>query len=202
MDNLQIKSSFVNKNLYALSRILVTVGCLSLVINDAGGNPLPDLLWECNNGSSTKRSNESTVTSSVSWVAKQGQNKKCFCRSLHSESNQSVEVNLDVLFPPKVPNVSTDSVNVESTINKIINTSLVIHCNSTGNPEPNFIWLLPDKSISKGDALIINHIDMSNKGTYYCKAENMLNPSNGNVEIGRSEVSIDVHLLKIQNFKV
>ena len=54
---------------------------------------------------------------------------------------------------------------------------------------------MPNSSMSNGEILNISQTSISNNGTFNCKAENTMSPTNGKIERGIAEVTFEVNIL-------
>ena len=55
-----------------------------------------------------------------------------------------------------------------------LNSRLALVCESAGDPEPTITWFKDDREIpgAISRTLVISEMELSNRGTYFCRAEN------------------------------
>lgn len=168
----------------------VRLRCLS-----QGGKPHATLSWNCYNSGLASVTNGNTVVNDVTWTAIRGPDRSCTCLSSHVVAgNQTVLVNVQILYPPDVPVIKNSGKIVSSnrmTFMEGISVSLT--CESSGNPLPNnYIWTKDGRTISNGKMLLFSNIDRRDSGQYSCKVQNTMSPIYGRQVTGINSTFVNI----------
>ncbi|XP_067093495.1 myelin-associated glycoprotein-like [Osmerus mordax] len=103
-------------------------------------------------------------------VSEENRHFYCETRNEHGAENSSV-IELDVQYPPK--NIS---VSISPSDSEIEGSSVILTCISDANPEvKNYTWYRvngDENIIQLGQSFIIDRVDSSHSGEYYCEALN------------------------------
>ncbi|XP_030636350.1 B-cell receptor CD22-like [Chanos chanos] len=139
----------------------VTLTCSS----DA--NPPATYIWYKKNGSVTIGKEETYRINKIS----SEDSGEYHCKSSNQHGHQySNTVSLNVLYPPRN---TTVSVNASGEI--VEGSSVTLTCSSDANPpQINYTWYKENVTspVGYGQSYIINNIQSSNSGLYYCEAQN------------------------------
>ncbi|XP_030634727.1 B-cell receptor CD22-like [Chanos chanos] len=139
----------------------VTLTCSS----DA--NPPATYTWFKKNGTVTIGKEETYRINKIS----SEDSGEYHCKSSNQHGHQySNAVSLNVLYPPRN---TTVSVNASGEI--VAGSSVTLTCSSDANPPPiNYTWYKENVTspVGYGQSYIINNIQSSNSGLYYCEAQN------------------------------
>ncbi|XP_060585717.1 nephrin-like [Ruditapes philippinarum] len=134
---LMINEFLSNGIYYAIENNTGTLTC-----KITGGNPKPLLTWtRCFDNeiytSSGSSSTTESATNTLTWRAMSDTDRLCTCQSIQLERNDSVSINVKVLYPPTVPILRYDSQNVSGNIYIIQNEQLLLDCYSNSKPLAN-----------------------------------------------------------------
>ncbi|XP_045484636.1 hemicentin-1-like [Pieris rapae] len=172
-------------------RLTAVVGDRSLEIHcNATGNPKPDILWMkdglpltlgtnyfVENGTLIIRDIDIGVAGSL------------ICNATNKFGNASETFDVDVLYAPSIVNDLTS----RKLTAVVGDRSLEIHCNATGNPKPDILWMKDGLPLTLGTnyfvengTLIIRDIDIGVAGSLICNATN---------KFGNASETFDVDVL-------
>ncbi|KAL4221068.1 hypothetical protein ACF0H5_019330 [Mactra antiquata] len=174
-------------------------GTLSCSVN--GGNPTPTLSWRCNNFSPANQpntiSNENTTTT-LTWTVLRNHDGTCTCSSQQKGfGNESINVTLNVLYPPSKPVLKVNGGNVNGNISFIEGKIRRIECASDSKPLPyRYTWTGPTIHDSVNvQNLTFNTIEKNDTGQYNCSVRNTMDLSNGSSVDGINNIDVNVVVL-------
>ncbi|XP_045187686.2 hemicentin-1-like [Mercenaria mercenaria] len=170
-------------------------GIISCAIS--GANPMPVLTWICYNGGTGSTADDQLVRT-FAWRAVRGTDRRCTCQSSHIlTGNQSVYVNVQILYPPTIPIFRINSTTVSEVIRVIRGNSLNIKCVFSSIPSPNLYRWIRSGSFGSVDTqiLTLNSIETTDNGEYICEAQNTMTPSSRETVTGISNASINLNVL-------
>ncbi|XP_060581442.1 hemicentin-1-like [Ruditapes philippinarum] len=165
-----------------------------------GGNPEPILSWSKCLGadqSSFKFKNDAfmeTYSNVLKWKAIYNTDMKCTCFCTQKEQNQSLSINVDILYPPFPPSISFDNQVITEDISVIINTSLPLNCISDSRPASTYRWKFNDDYLSDSQQYVIQS-NKADYGHYTCVATNVMEPTDGSEKIASNSKSFELHVL-------
>lgn len=161
-----------------------TVKCLSRY-----GNPPARLKWFLGDEDVTSKSNQSNspeMENPRTWVAssilditveKSHHARNLRCTALHESypaKSQSVEVRLDVTYPPETRLIGTPGSDIEEDVDTV-----VLRCVTDANPLASVVWRRAGKSdiSSLEESLQFRPVTRRDSGTYTCQARNSIGVS-------------------------
>lgn len=111
---------------------------------------------------------------------------------LSGSSRVSSNTRLIVSVPPMITDNSTRSIITS------VGSSITLQCWATGMPKPSLSWrrenndLLPTGgAVYRGNILLLHNVSVSDRGTYYCIADNGVGRS------GKRNVAVEIEFLPI-----
>ncbi|KAH3811415.1 hypothetical protein DPMN_139825 [Dreissena polymorpha] len=159
------------------------------------GHPTPSITWyldrktisnDTNHVDITSRSSSETtggVTTSTlaitPTVEDHGSTIYCNVSNGYGQIISNRRINLDVLVFPSRPTVQHKSVIISDTITVILNSTVSLECNSSGNPKPNISWILSNRSVINNTAIEVTLDNRVNTDVITCRATSALQPTYG-----------------------
>ncbi|XP_060575182.1 hemicentin-1-like, partial [Ruditapes philippinarum] len=191
---LMINGSPPNGNYYVIKHSIGTLTC-----KITGGNPKPSLSWtRCfDNDIYTSSGSSSTTeseTNTLTWQAMSDTDRSCTCQSIQIERNDSVSINIKVLYPPSIPILTFGSLNVSGNIYIIQNEQLLLDCSSNSKPPPTYKWEAKHIQVTFNRTLQILETEKMHKGNYTCLVTNTMNATE-RIQNGSSRSTVEVHVL-------
>lgn len=172
-------------------------GHLSCVVK--GGNPLPQLEWECFNDGIQNNSHTVDMTvRNITWTASLFHSNTCVCLSTYKEITSRVTIYINVLYAPSPPAIYLHSRIGEilmntTNVNIFENNSYNVSCLANSNPNSSYSWSGPSSSLS--GLLQFHTADKSDAGNYTCTANNTMKQSNGTKDAGTNKTSIYLNIM-------
>ncbi|XP_060559012.1 hemicentin-1-like, partial [Ruditapes philippinarum] len=171
----------------------------TLTCNITGGNPKPLLAWaKCFDNeiytSFRSSSTAESVTNTLTWRAISDTDRVCTCQSIQMERNDSVSINVRVLYPPTLPIFTCGSLNVSGKIYIIQNEQLLLDCNSNSKPPPTYEWEAKHIPATNKRTLQITETEKIHQGNYTCFVTNTMNSTEG-IQNGSSRNTVEVNVL-------
>ncbi|XP_060591904.1 hemicentin-1-like [Ruditapes philippinarum] len=171
----------------------------TLTCKITGGNPKPLLTWtRCFDNeiytSSGSFSTAESTTNTLTWRAMSDTDRSCTCQSIQMERNDSVSINVSVLYPPTIPILTYESLNVSGNIYIIQSEQLLLDCRSKSKPPPTYQWEAKHIPVTFNKTLQILVTDKMHAGNYTCLVTNTMNATE-RIQNGSSRSSVEVHVL-------
>ncbi|XP_041959453.1 B-cell receptor CD22-like [Alosa sapidissima] len=159
----------------------VTLSCNNI----CSSKDIPSVIWK-KNGQDLhvkQKHHNALIFQSVST----GDEGNYSCSLKHNEDHPSKPVELNVMFPPRVPSVS-----VSPASETLEGASVTLTCNSEANPPvENYTWFNRNGSIvsklDTGKYYHIGNVGSEHTGDYYCEARSLYGASNS------TAFHLDVH---------
>ncbi|XP_060606558.1 hemicentin-1-like [Ruditapes philippinarum] len=164
-----------------------------------GGNPAPIVSWttcfETDKSSLKYSSTSMEIYSDVlKWKAKPDTDMKCTCDCTQMEQNQSLSINVQIIYPPRLPTMTSGNEVLTGHISVLINTLLRLNCTSDSKPSSKYKWRFNNVHLSDGQHYG-KQSQKADQGLYTCVATNVLEPTDGIARLVSSNTSFELHIL-------
>ncbi|XP_015225831.1 PREDICTED: B-cell receptor CD22-like [Cyprinodon variegatus] len=109
-----------------------------------------------------------------------------YCEARNSRGQHNSTLQLIVEYAPVSPSLSADP-----SADIFEGSSVTLRCSSEANPPANYTWYKKTKTstlqpLSRGSEFLLNNIQSSDSGEYYCEAENQLGKRSTNLNVDQN----------------